>query len=130
MYNRQEHYNCLITHVYIFRFDWIELQGNKYSCGDVIWCGYQDDGLPEFGKICDIIRIRSHLFFNLNLYVTNGIDHHHNSCVIEPTTNMTVKPINDDTEFIGKLHSLEIHSLRSSQPRTLHIVIKYFIFKI
>ena len=106
------------------------MQGNKYSSGDVIWCGYQHDGLPEFGKLCDIMRIRSQVFFNLNLYVTNGIDRHYNGYMIEPTTNMTVKLINDDTEFIGKLHSLETHSLRSSQPRTLHIVIKYFIFKI
>ena len=49
--------------IYIhFRFDWIELQGNKYSCGNVIWCGDQDDGLSQFGKICDIMRIRSHIF--------------------------------------------------------------------
>ena len=97
--------NDLILYLYIFRFDWIELQGNKYSCGDVIWCGYQHDGLPEFGKLCDIMRIRSQVFFNLNLYVTNEIDRHYNSYVIEPTTNTTAKLINDDTEFIEKLHS-------------------------
>ena len=106
------------------------MQGSKYSCGDVIWCGYQQDELPEFGKLCDIMKIQSQVFFNLNLYVTNGIDRHYNSFVIESTTNMTVKLISDDTEFIGKLHSLETHSLRSSQPGTFHIVIKYFIFKI
>lgn len=111
------------------RFDWIEWQGNKYSCGDVLWCGYQHDELPEFGKLCDIMIIRSQVFFTFNLYTTKGTDRHHNSFVIEPTTNTTVKLISEDTEFIGKLHSLQTHSLRSSHPGTLHIVIKYFIFK-
>ena len=54
--------------LYMFRFDWIEWQGNKYSCGDVMWCGYQNDQLPEFGRLCDIMKIQSQVFFKLNLY--------------------------------------------------------------
>ena len=95
-----------------------------------MWCGYQNDELPEFGKLHDIIKIRSQIFLTFNLHVAKGIDRHYNSFVIKTTSSMTVKFINDNTEFISKLHSLQAHSLRSSQPGTFHIVVKYFIFKI
>ena len=114
---------------YTYRVEWIEKQGNKYHIGDFIWCGYQD-GLPCFGKLFDILLIESRLFC-LHLYRTKGIDHHHNSFVInaDPTHSKVVKVITDEDEHKHRLILFQAHSLNSSSE-TLYIVSKYFILKI
>lgn len=110
----------------LHRPKWIEWGGNKYHPCDVVWYGYQED-LPQFGKIIDIILVESKVFLCFSLYNTKGIDRHHNSFIIEPTENKTVKLLRCDDE---RLLSFHVHSLGSAMSETLHVVSKYIIFKL
>ena len=113
----------------LFRVDWIEWQGNKYCLDDVIWCGYEDE-LPKFGKLNGIIIMASQVFFALNIFVTKGTDRHHNSFLVKKSSQLILEHFTQDSKWIGKQHSLETHSLRSSEPGTLHIVTKYILFNL
>ena len=113
----------------LFRVDWIEWQGSKYCLDDVIWCGYKDE-LPKFGKLNDIIIMASEVFFTLNIFVTQGIDRHHNSFLVKKSSELILEHFTNDIKWVGKQHSLETHSLRSSEPGILHIVTKYFLFNL
>lgn len=110
----------------MYRVDWIEWQANKYCVDDVIWCGFEDE-LPKFGKINGIIMMMSRIFLTLNLYVTKGIDRHHNSFLVESSTKLLLEPLTEDSAFMGKQHSLKTHSLQSCEPGTFYIVTKYFL---
>ncbi|XP_065892573.1 uncharacterized protein [Dysidea avara] len=122
--------NFLVAHnlqqTTVTRVDWIRMQGNKYCVDDVIWVGFEDE-LPKFGKIYGIILMMSHMFFTLNLYITKGTDHHHNSFLVQKSAKCILKQVTEDSVWMGKQHSLETHQLSSCEPGTFHIVTKYFI---
>ena len=123
-------YNKNVNPFYVhFRVDWIELQGNKYCLDDVIWCGYEDE-LPKFGKLNGIITVASQVFFALSIFFTKGIDRHHNCFLVETSSELLLEHFTQDSKWFGKQHALETHSLRSSEPGTLHIVTKYFLFNL
>ena len=63
------------------------------------------------------------------MFVTKGTDRHHNSFVIEQSSKLVVEHFTQDSKWIGKLHSLQTHSLRSSDPGTFHVVCKYILVK-
>ena len=115
--------------MHIFRVDWIEWQGNMYCLDDVIWCGYEDE-LPKFGKLNGVIIMTAQIFFALNIYITKGTDRHHTSFLVEKSSKLLLEHLTQDTQWIGKQHSLKMHSLRSSEPRTFHIVTKYFLYNL
>ena len=117
---------CILNYLLLHRPKWIEWEGNKYHPCNVVWCGYQED-LPQFGKIIDIILVESKVFFCFSLYITKGIDRYHNSFIIEPTENRTVKLLSCDDE---RLLSFHVHALGSAISGTLHVVSKYIIFKL
>lgn len=68
----------------------------------------------------------SQVFLALNLYVTKGIDRHHNTLLVENSANLFLEHLTEDSVMMGKQHSVETHSLRSCEPGTFHIVTKYF----
>lgn len=113
---------------YYFRLVWIEWQGSRFYSGEFIWCGYQDS-LPQFGKIYDILIVEKQAFLCVNIFVTIGIDRHHNSFVIKSSETNRIEPVTYDSKFISILHSLQSHILQSSLPGTLHLVTKSFAFK-
>ena len=78
--------------------------------------------MPQFGKIIDIILVESKVFFSFSLYITKGIDRHHNSFIIEPTENKAVKILSCDDQ---RLLSFDVHSLGSAMSGILHVVSKY-----
>ena len=82
--------------------------------------------MPKFGKIIDIILVESSVF-SFSLYITKGIDRHHNSFIIEPTENKAVKILSCDDQ---RLLSFDVHSLGSAMSGILHVVSKYVIFKL
>ena len=92
----------------------------------MIWCGYEEE-LPKFGKLFGILFVMSHLFFALNLYETKGIDRHHSSIVVEKSSKLHLEIVTEDSQWIGKQHSIETHALRSCKTGTFHIVTKYFL---
>ena len=85
----------------LFMVDWIEWQGNKYCLDDVIWCGYEDE-LPKFGKLNDIIIMASQVFFPLNIFVTKGTDHHHNSFLVERSSKLILEHFTQASKWVGK----------------------------
>ena len=110
-----------------FRVDWIEWQGKKYCLDDVVFCGFKDER-PQFGKINEIIMIISHVFLVLSIYITNGIDRHYNSILIEKSPNLDLKHLTEDSAFsMFKQHTFETHLLHSCKPGEYHIVSKYFL---
>ena len=92
----------------------------------MIWCGYEEE-LPKFGKLVGILFVKSLAFIALNHYVTKGIDRHYNSIVIEKSTKLHLEILTEDSQWIGKQHSIETHALQSCRPGTFHIVSKYFL---
>ena len=114
--------------MYIHRSDWIEWRGNKYYLGDYVLCGFQDDDLPQFSKVHDILVVESEAFLCTTLYFTRGIDRHYHGYVIVPTLEKRIIYVSDKNELLGSLHPLRTHSLRS-KPGTLYIVTKCIVIK-
>ena len=54
-------------------------KGTKYRCHDYVIIGWQDDDLPKFGRIRDLIVVQDTIFFELTCVVTLGIDRHFHS---------------------------------------------------
>ena len=59
-----------------FRPNWIGAFGEKYYRKDFLHIGFQDDDLPLFAKIVDILVIASITLFYVELYQTIGINGH------------------------------------------------------
>jgi len=117
--------SCLcvyIVHKFIYscRVDWVELHGTKYCVDDVIWYGYVEE-VPKLGKIFGIFFVMPELFFALRVYETMGIDQHYHSIVIEKSTKVHLEIVTEDSQWIGKQHSIETHTLQSCKPGTYHI---------
>lgn len=109
------------------RNDWIKWYGIKYAHGDYILCGLQDDDLPMFGKIEDILLIKNHCFLHAKLFFTKGIHHHFSSYIIEQTTKSLLVSINNNKyfAFINPMYSHVISSI----PGTIFIVTKLYIVR-
>ena len=111
----------------MYRFDWIEWQGNRYCLSDFIWYEYQDE-LPCFGKLFDIISVNGTVFLGLKVHLTQGINHHFHSFIVKPTDKKVLCPLDYLNTLMGWTHSLQTHTLVSS-PTTFHIVTKCVVLK-
>ena len=70
------------SHVFAYRPKWISLAGTKYSNSDYVLVGWQDNDLPLFGRINDILVINSAALFQVHKYETLGVDrHYHSFCI-------------------------------------------------
>ena len=78
--NTHEHFFCC-------RPKWISLASTKYSYLDYVLVGWQDDDLPLFGRIHEILVINSTALFQVCKYTTLGIDRHYHSFCIEKQSN-------------------------------------------
>ena len=88
---------------YICRCDWIEWKGSKYYQGDYVLCGFQEDDLPQFGKVYDILLAREEPFLCISVYVTKGRDAHYHSFVIVPSPEKRLIYVSKD-KLLGTLH--------------------------
>lgn len=111
------------------RLDWIELFGSKYSLGDIIICGFMDNDMPKFGKICDIIQIVEQLFFCVQHYLTKGTDHHYQSYVLELSTTHGLVNADKSNKLLTMSHPLRSHVIEAS-TETVHIVTKCILLNI
>lgn len=73
------------TYYYInYRPKWIIKSGIKYQKPDYVIMGWQEDDLPIFGQIQDImVTDHDEVFFELMAYDTLGIHRHYHSFVIQ-----------------------------------------------
>ena len=61
---------------------WVILTGIKYSYFDYVLIGWQDDDLPLFGRVHDILVFESSVSFKVRKYETLGINrHYHSFCI-------------------------------------------------
>ena len=114
---------CVWVYYYLDnRPNWIRIYGECYYRQEVVLTGFQDDDLPSFGKIKDILLVSGSIpLLYIQQYRTNGINSHVAAYQVEGTNN----------KFILILSNLE-----SKQPLNIHpligdglsyIVMKYHV---
>ena len=118
--------NYLINIVCVCRCDWIEWRGS--TIGEIVLCGFQEDDLPEFGKVLDILVVKNEAFLCVSRYTTKGTDAHYHSYVISSSHGRKLIHVNECNEYIGSLHPLKSHSLKAT-PGIEYIVTKCLVIK-
>lgn len=68
-----------------FRPNWIKIYGEEYHREDFVHLGWQQNDLPEFGKIFDILIIAEFPFVYVERYKSLGINEHILGYLIEHT---------------------------------------------
>lgn len=79
-------YTCIYIHayIYIYRPNWIRIHGYTYHRSEFVLCDYQQDDLPAFGKIDDILVITGTPLLSIKRFSTLGINNHLLCFVIKP----------------------------------------------
>jgi len=67
----------------------VEWHNIVYNLDDIILCGFQEDDLPLFGKIFDILLIKKLPFLCVQLFSTEGMDRHFYSYILKGTDSKT-----------------------------------------
>ena len=70
------------------RTKWIKTHGQEYHSDDYIIIGKQDNHLPTFSKIIDLMLIVHSPIVEVNIFRTVGLSNHLLSYQIEPTLNL------------------------------------------
>ena len=86
---------CLAFMVFIsiYRLKWIRCQGTVYRLAQFVLSGWQDDDLPQFSKIEQLISIQNVAIMVAIHYHTVGIDRHYHSYLIGSTRCKSVIPL-------------------------------------
>ena len=66
----------MVGTIFIYRPNWIKIYGEQYHRGEFVHMGWQQNDLPEFGKLLDIIIAGGFPFFQVEKYETVGINSH------------------------------------------------------
>ena len=70
--------------------NWIKIRGETYHPSEFVLCGFQEDDLPIFGRIDDIMVVTSTPIFSIRLFTTLGINNHLLSYAIEHAHRSTL----------------------------------------
>lgn len=105
------------------RLKWIIQQSTKYSKSDYLLVSWQDDDLPIFGRVDDIVIVSDYCMFCVNVYFTLGIDRHYHSFSLKRTPNIAVYFLSELPDY----HAYQAHSLSNGQ---LYITFKSYVEKI
>ena len=88
-------YHFIHMHTCI-RPKWAKSQGKVYRSAQFVLIGWQqDDDLPLFGKITDLLRIQDVPILIVTQHETLGIDRHYHSYLLKLTHLKRVVPVND-----------------------------------
>ena len=99
------------------------IKGTKYAVGYMVCCFIDDDEVPTFGHIEDIISTRSGSIFVLNQYKTLTFDKHFHAYQVSV---MHSELFIMQQEELADYHPLEIHkSFSVSSP--MYIRTKYHL---
>ena len=93
--------------------------GTVYRIAEFVLSGWQEDDLPQFSKIDDLIYIQGVAFILATCYHTVGIDHHYHIYVISSTGCSTVMALTE-----ADSHPPVIAKVLSSG---IYIALHYFI---
>lgn len=71
----------------LIRVSYADIDGTKYSNGDILVCTYCDHD-PVFGKVLDVIITESNeCLFVLEPFIVRAFSHHFNAYEVEQITN-------------------------------------------
>jgi hypothetical protein len=91
-----------------FRPNWINVYGGRYYRSEFVQSGFQEDDLPIFGKIEDIIIIAGSIpVLQINKYKTLGINSHLSAFQVSHTSLNTVI-------LLSQLHNKDRYYAHSS----------------
>ncbi len=65
--------------------NWVSIYGESYYRGEFLFCGWQANDLPIFGKITDIFLIVGCTLVTVQKYSTERINNHLQAYLISPT---------------------------------------------
>ena len=65
-----------MCHTFYYRTNWIKIHGKELHKSAFVHSGWQEDDLPFFGKISDIIIIAGSSLLYVEKYNTQGINAH------------------------------------------------------
>lgn len=110
--------------LFIFcRPKWCIKYGTKYSKLDYLLIGWNEDGLPLFGRVQDILCINNSVLFCVLKYETLGIDSHYHSFFIRRTEDKDAFWLSELIDY----HPLQAHQLSNNN---LYITFRSHIEKV
>ena len=65
-------------------------QSTRYAKSDYILVSWQDDDLPVFGQIDNIVTVSNYVIFCVTIHQTLGIDRHYHSFLLRRTSDEAV----------------------------------------
>ncbi len=95
----------------------------RYAINDYLIVSWQEDDLPLFGKVEDIVVIEEKALFCVSKYQTHGFDHHFHCYVITKVEERLSCWLSDIIDY----QPLKAHSRRDG---SLCIVTRYFVEKV
>ena len=107
----------------------MEYHGIFYNLLDIILYGFEENDLPVFGKVFDMLLVKGTCFLCVQLFSTKGIDHHYNSYVLQLTESKAVVPMSDQHKYFNALNPMQSHSV-FSLPGTIYVVTKYHVLNV
>jgi len=116
---------CLILDVLYplnARPKWIKCQGTVYHLAQFVLTGWQDDDLPQFSKIDDLIYIQSVAIIVATQYHTVGIDRHYHSYLIAITRCKSVIPLTN----VNSHPPVNVRVL----PSGMHLTLRYHVLNV
>jgi hypothetical protein len=116
-----------VTELPLYRPNWISLYAGKFYPRDFVHYGFQDDDLPLFGKIREVIVLAgSTCLFELDVYNTKGINSHVASYQVLRTNHTAVvllSHIDDKRSYYAHTYlgdSRQYITMRSYTPPNLN----------
>ena len=95
---------------------WVSLSGVKYTKLDYVLVGWQDDDMPKFGRVDDILVVKGQAFFTVSVYHAFGIDLHYHSYCIQDTSSCEVI-------LVSQIQSLCPNTFRAHEYSNGHLYI-------
>ena len=89
----------------------MKVHGNTYSLSSFVLVSFQEDDLPQFGKIELLIVVEQEAFAPLILYTTEGIDSHYHCFVITCSNEkklIFIKDLNGSLPLYGHSYGSNI----------------------
>ena len=98
-------------------------QSTKYSRNNYLLTSWQDDDLPVFGQIDDIVTVSNYILFCVTKYQTLGIDRHYHSYCLRRTSDKAVY-------FMSELPDYRCYQAHLLKNHQLYITFKSHVEKI
>ena len=115
-------YLAFMVFISTYRPKWIRCQSTVYRLAQFVLSGWQDDDLPQFSKIEELISIQNVAIMVAIHYHTVGIDRHYHSYVIGSTRCRSVIPLaNVDSHPPVNVRAL---------PSGMHLTLRYHVLNV